>query len=235
MTANGARLARRPYGATGVELSILGLGGVVVSGVEQDHAKRLVAEAVERGVNYFDVAPTYGNAEEILGPALAPYRRDVFLACKTTERTRAGAQAELERSLARLRTKHLDLYQLHALTDVAEDVDVAFGKGGALETFIAARKAGQVRFLGFSAHSVAAALAALARFDFDSILFPVNFATYFAGNFGPQIMEKACAQGVARLALKALARQKWPEADAERPLHPKCWEGRFVSRLATTQ
>ena len=93
-----------------------------------------------------------------------------------------------------------------------------------METFIEARKSGQVRHLGFSAHSVKAALAALDRFEFDSILFPVNFATYEKGAFGPQIMEAARAKGVARLALKAMARQNWPEgSDEERKKYPKCW------------
>ena len=101
----------------------------MVSGVEQDHANRIVAEAVEKGVNYFDVAPSYGDAEIKLGPALEPYRKDVFLACKTTQRTKEGAAAELKESLKRLRTDHLDLYQLHALSDVQKDVDAAFGPG----------------------------------------------------------------------------------------------------------
>ena len=81
--SNAARLPRRPYGQTGIELSIIGFGGMLVDGLEAAHASRLVAEAVERGVNYFDVAPQYGNAEEVLGPALEPYRKNVFLACKT--------------------------------------------------------------------------------------------------------------------------------------------------------
>lgn len=95
-SSNPARLPRRPYGRTGERLSIIGFGGIVVSGVEQEHADRVVAQAVEKGVNYFDVAPTYGDAEIKLGPALEPYRKDVFLACKTTQRTKEGAAAELK-------------------------------------------------------------------------------------------------------------------------------------------
>lgn len=216
-------LPRRAYGRTGEQLSVIGVGGMLVANLEPGHASRLVAEAVERGVNYFDVAPSYRNAEEVLGPALAPYRSRVFLACKTLERTRDGARAELERSLERLRTDHFDLYQLHALSDVTADVDVAFGRGGALETLFEAKRTGRVRYLGFSAHSEAAALAALDRFAFDSVLFPVNFATYTAGDFGPRIMARAEAQGVARLALKAMARQTWPADDPRRPQFPKCW------------
>ena len=190
---------------------------------DQQHASRIVAEFVERGVNYFDVAPSYGNAEEKLGPALEPYRKDCFLACKTTQRTSTGAAAELQHSLATLRTDYFDLYQLHAVTDVGKDIDAVFARGGAMETFIAAKKSGRVRHLGFSAHSVEAALSAMDRYDFDSILFPVNFANYHTGNFGPQIMARAQSQGLSRLALKAMARQKWPPDHPDRKKYPKCW------------
>jgi aryl-alcohol dehydrogenase-like predicted oxidoreductase len=223
-TMNTARLPKREFGSTGVKLSIIGMGGIVVKDAEQDYANRIVAEFVERGVNYFDVAPSYGDAELKLGPALAPYRKEVFLACKTDEKTREATQAGLKSSLERLRTDHFDLYQLHAVSDVAKDIDAVFAKGGAMETFIEAKRSGQVRYLGFSAHSVEAAFAAMDRFDFDSILFPVNFASYEKGGFGPQIMKKAQSKGLARLALKALARQQWPdEHSPERQRYSKCW------------
>ncbi len=220
---NAPKLPRRAYGDTGERLSIIGFGGIVVDGVEQEHANRVVAEAIEKGVNYFDVAPTYGDAEIKLGPALEPYRKDVFLACKTTQRTKEGAVAELQESLRRLRTEHFDLYQLHAISDVRKDVETAFGKNGAMETLLEARKQGQVRYLGFSAHSEEAALAALERYDFDSILFPINFASFYAGNFGPRVVAAAKAKGMARLALKAMARQRWPQDDPTRKQYPKCW------------
>ncbi len=220
---NASKLPRRAYGDTGERLSIIGFGGLVVSGVEQEHANRVVAEAVEKGVNYFDVAPSYGDAEIKLGPALEPYRKDVFLACKTTQRTKEAAAAELAESLRRLRTDHLDLYQLHAITDVQKDVDIAFSPGGAMEVFLEAKKQGQVRYLGFSAHSEEAALAAMERYDFDSILFPINFATFYQGDFGPRVIEAAKSKGVARLALKSMAKQKWPQDDPQRQQYPKCW------------
>lgn len=228
--ANAPKLPQRAYGDTGERLSIIGFGGIVVSGVEQEHANRVVAEAVEKGVNYFDVAPTYGDAEIKLGPALEPYRKDVFLACKTTERTKEGAAAELAESLKRLRTDHLDLYQLHAISDVDKDVETAFGKGGAMEVLLDAKKQGRVRYLGFSAHSEEAALAAMERCDFDSVLFPINFATFYEGNFGPRVIEAARSKGVARLALKAMAKQQWPENDPLRKQYPKCWYQPLIDR-----
>jgi predicted aldo/keto reductase-like oxidoreductase len=220
-TFEAGKLERRALGRTGERLSIIGFGGIVVMNATTQEASSRVAEAVDRGVNYFDVAPSYGNAEDMLGPALEPYRKNVFLACKTTDRSRDGAQRELESSLRKMRTDHFDLYQLHAVT-TREDVDKIFAPGGALEAFVAARKAGKVRFLGFSAHSVEASLALIERFDFDTILFPTNFGTWHAGNFGPQVLAAAQAKRMGILALKAMARGPWPK-DAKRDRYPKCW------------
>ena len=206
-----------------VKLSVIGFGGIVVMGHEQDEADRLVAAAYDAGINYFDVAPSYGDgeAEMKLGPALVPYRKNVFLACKTGKRDAAGAQAELDRSLERLHSDHFDLYQFHAVTTM-KDVEQILGPGGAAETFVRARKAGKVRFLGASCHSPEAALALLDRFELDSLLFPVNFVCWSQGNFGPQILARAKEKGVARLALKAMAYTKWPEG-ADRNKYPNCW------------
>ncbi len=216
-------IAKRRLGRTGVDLSIIALGGVAVMDTEQSFANNLVAEAFDRGINYYDVAPQYGNAQERLGPALEPYRQRVFLACKTLDRSKDGAATELERSLRLLRTDHVDLYQLHALTKM-EDLEKAAGPSGALETFVAARQAGKVRFIGFSAHSVETALAALDRFDFDTILFPTNFVLFSQANFGPQVHERARKKGMGILALKAMAKTRWPQSTKEgERFAPKCW------------
>lgn len=217
-------LLQREYGRTDVKLSVIGFGGIVVAGAAQDEANRLVSEAYERGVNYYDVAPSYGDAEERLGPALEPYRKKVFLACKTGQRNREGAESEFSRSLEHLRTDYFDLYQLHGLIDVDKDVNAVFEKGGVMDMLIEKQKAGQIRYLGFSAHAIDAAEAALDRFSFDSVLFPVNFACYGKNNWGPQIMKKAVEKGVARLALKGMARQKWRSNERREELGcTKCW------------
>ena len=171
------KLEKRSLGKTGEKLSILGFGGIVVMDSTPEQASERVKEAINCGVNYFDVAPSYGNAELMLGQALSPFRKDVFLACKTTERNKEGSRKELEQSLRNLQTDHFDLYQLHAVTSL-QDVDTIFSSGGAMETFLEAREEGKIRFLGFSAHSVEAALELMNRFSFDTILFPVNFATW---------------------------------------------------------
>ncbi len=220
MPARG--LEKRALGKTGEKLSIIGFGGIVVMNATTEQASARVREAIQAGVNYFDVAPSYGNAEDMLGPALEPYRKGVFLACKTQERTKAGAERELESSLKKMRTDHFDLYQLHAVAKPS-DVEIILGPGGALEAFVAARKAGKVRFLGFSAHSIEAALALIKGFDFDTILYPVNFAIWHAGNFGPQVLEAAKEKKMGILALKSLAKRPWPEAQRKSHPHPKCW------------
>lgn len=223
--ARGAQAVPRRRYRDGIELSVVGFGGIMLAGLEQGVADRLVSEAVDRGVNYFDVAPSYGDgeAESKLGPALGPYRQRVFLACKTQRRDAAGAREELERSLKRLRSGHFDLYQHHAVTKL-EEVERIFAPGGAQELFLKAREEGKVRYLGFSAHSVEAALAMLDRFTFDSVLFPINFVCYAQGNFGPQVAARARQKGAALLALKALAYTRWPTGtDRNKPGGPKTW------------
>jgi len=197
-------LPRRVLGKTGEKLSVIGFGGIMLNDNPQDFANEMVAKAYDLGVNYFDVAPNYGNAQEKLGPALKPYRKNCFLACKTHERTAAGAQKNLEDSLKKLETDHFDLYQLHALSSV-EQVNQVFAAGGAMETVVKAKKEGKIKHVGFSAHSVDAALLAMKNYDFDSILFPINFACWNAGNFGPQVFAEAEKRGMGILALKAMA------------------------------
>ena len=215
-------MEKRAYGSTGWDLSVLGFGGIIVMDVSPTEADQYVGEAIDRGINYFDVAPSYGNAEERLGPALTPYRNGIFLACKTGRRDATGAREELENSLRLMQTDHFDLYQLHALTS-AEDVQQVFGPGGAMETFLKARDEGKVKHLGFSAHSVHAALAAMSQFPFDSLLFPFNYVTYEHAGFGPQVMEAAQSKGVARLALKGMARGPWRDGDPHKSEYPKAW------------
>lgn len=213
-------MEKRRLGKTNGILSVVGFGGIVVMDEEPASAKRIVARAIDRGINYFDVAPSYGNAEERLGPALEPYRDSVFLACKTEKRTKDEAAAELHRSLQRLHTDHFDLYQLHGVTTL-DDVNTIMGKGGAIEAFTEARERGLVRYLGFSAHTEEAALALLNSFDFDSVLFPFNWVCWHQGHFGSRVVDAAKGKGVGMLALKALAKRKWKEGEKRK--WSKCW------------
>jgi len=216
-----SKIEKRSLGRTGEMLSIIGFGGIVVRDASPEEASRQVRKAIDAGINYFDVAPSYGDAEVKLGPALEPYRKNVFLACKTGKRTKNEALAELNQSLKNMRTDHFDLYQLHAVTSL-EDVTTILAPGGALEAFVEAKKSGKIRFLGFSAHSVEAAMALMDGFDFDTILFPINYKTWDAGNFGPQVLARAKEKKMGILALKAMAKGPWTK-DANREAYPKCW------------
>lgn len=220
---HSGEIPKRKYGKTDVLLSVIGMGGIVVMNTEQERANRLAAQAYERGVNYFDVAPGYGNAEIILGPAIEPFRKNIFLACKTAQREYAPAKEEFERSLMRLKTDYIDLYQLHAVIDVQKDVQRAFAEDGVMKLLLEEKKQGRIRYLGFSAHSQEAAFEAIKLYDFDSILLPVNFAEHFKGDFSPAVVKKAQEKNMAVLALKMLARQRAPNDDPIRQQYPKCW------------
>jgi aryl-alcohol dehydrogenase-like predicted oxidoreductase len=177
-------------------------------------------------VNYYDVAPMYGQgeAEEKMGIALKPYRDRCFLACKTNKRDKETSRKELELSLKRLRTDHFDLYQLHSITSVEKDVDAAFAEGGVMETVLKAREEGKIRHIGFSSHSVEAALKAIESGVFDTILHPVNFICHYSGNFDQAPLEAAREKKMGLLGLKAMARTRWPAglAKSERP-YPNPW------------
>jgi predicted aldo/keto reductase-like oxidoreductase len=202
-----SEMPRRVLGRTGEKLSVVGFGSIALRNNGQDFANETVAEAFDLGIDYFDVAPAYGNAQDLLGPALEPYRKKVFLACKTAKRDKAGSEAELHESLKLLRTDHFDLYQFHALSKM-EDLEQIFASGGAIETFEKARKDGRVKYLGFSAHNEEVALKAMEMFDFDSILYPINCVCWLNGNFGPAVLEKARSKDMGVLALKAVAKDR---------------------------
>ena len=204
----------------GKEVSRVAFGGVVVMNETQDDANSYVAEAIESGIDYFDVAPSYGDAEDRLGPALRGKRGKVFLACKTMERSAEGALKELESSLQKLETDHFDLYQLHAVYNL-EDVLEIFGDGGAMETFLKAKEEGVIRHIGFSAHSTEAALALMDRYDFDSILFPFNFVSLMKNGYGSYVLKRALEKNMAVLGIKSMALSEHQPGDDEK--HPKAW------------
>lgn len=215
-------IAKRTLGKTGEKLSIIGFGGIVVMNETTGQASNIVAEAVDRGINYFDIAPSYGNAQERLGPALAPYRKNCFLACKTEGRKKDDSRKQLEESLRLLKTDHVDLYQFHALTKMTE-LDTVLGPGGAMETMEAAKKEGKIRYIGFSVHSAETAVAAMERYNFDTILFPLNWVLVSQAGFGPQILERAQEKKMGILCLKSMAKTVWPANEKKDHPEPKCW------------
>ena len=211
------------FGRTGLDISAVAYGGIVSMEDGQDLSDRYVAWAIEQGVNYFDVAPSYGDAEEKLGNSLRPYRNNVHLACKTAQRLRVDAEKELEKSMELLHTDHFDVYQLHAISSM-QDVETAFGPGGVMEMVSEFKKKGIASNIGVTAHSEEAALKCLELYDFDTILFPFNWFMNMAHDMGSRLMEEARRRNMGILAMKAFIERKWEsEEEHKASCFPKSW------------
>jgi len=163
----------RELGNTGLCVSAIGLGGVMLSSSKTEHAVQIVRRALELGITYFDLARSYGDTEIKVGLGLEGERERVVLSSKTGARTRDDAWRQINESLERLRTDYLDNCHLHALHSSA-DIDRRLGPGGALEALIEAREQGLIRHIGCSAHRATTLVEALDRFDFEIILVPIN-------------------------------------------------------------
>jgi aryl-alcohol dehydrogenase-like predicted oxidoreductase len=213
--ASAALLPTRPLGATGLDVTILGLGGhhVAVSGSEAS-ARRLVEAALEEGINFFDTAESYGggDSERWLGAALTGVRQSVVLMTKTyapAERSAESAKRHLEGSLSRLRTDYLDLWQLHSVRS-ADDVDRAFGPGGAMKFITEAKRQGTVRFIGVTGHVTPAAhRRALEYWDrgvrFDVMQMPLNPVDYHQRSFTREVLPLVVERGIGVIAMKTSA------------------------------
>ena len=206
----------RRLGTTDQVSFIAGLGGITLMPMDPGDAIRLAHEAIDAGVNHFDVAPTYGDAQAKMGEVLRHRRDEVFLSCKTAQRDADAARAELEESLRLLRTDHIDLYQFHAL-DTLEDLDRVTAPGGALEVFLKARDEGLVRYLGVTGHRIETHLETLRRIDLDTVMAPVNFRTIDRVRGPGGLTELARSRGMGVIAIKATTRGEiGPAADAYR-------------------
>lgn len=199
----------RKLGKTNLNVSEISFGGIMLMNTPQSEADQIVKSAVKNGINFFDVGPTYGNAQNILGPALKPYRDKVYLANKTEPgQTKDQVRKDMEESLELLDTDHFDLYQLHEVTD-EDALNKALGSGGALEAIIEAREEGLVKNIGFSAHKEWAALKLIKSFDFDTVMFPINWNYWFNYNQGPEVIKQAREKDMGIIAIKALAQKQW--------------------------
>jgi aryl-alcohol dehydrogenase-like predicted oxidoreductase len=182
--------------------------------ISQEDADKVMEQVIAAGINHIDVAPSYGQAEERIGPWMPRERGLFFLGCKTMERTKEGAWNEMQQSLKRLQTESFDLYQCHAITTM-EDLDAVTMKGGALEAFEQARREGLTKFIGITGHGANAPeiyLEALRRFDFDSILFPVNFVQMADPEYRQHAREliSVCrAKDAGTMLIKTITRGPW--------------------------
>jgi len=217
-------MEKRRFGRTGHTSTGAIFGTAAFWEVTQAEADAAMEQVIAAGVNHIDVAPSYGQAEERLGPWLARERDRFFLGCKTMERSKAGAAAEMRRSLERLQVDALDLYQLHAVTSM-EELDQATGPGGALEAILEAREEGLTRFIGITGHGVdapAVFLEALRRFDFDSVLFPLNFVLYASPVYrrnAEELLRQCRARDVGVMIIRAIAKGPW----GDRPKAYNTW------------
>ena len=141
----------RVLGRTGEKLTIIGEGGARFHLVPFEEGKAVVRRAYDLGINYFDMARSYGegNAEDVYGAVIPEFRKKIFLTTKSGQRTRKGAEAELETSLKRMKTDYVDLWQMHGVNRM-EDIKRTFAPGGAIEAFEAAKKAGKCRYIGYT-------------------------------------------------------------------------------------
>lgn len=205
-TATGGDLPRRPFGRTGEKLTVIGLAsGRFQTCGSEEAAVALTRRAYELGINYFDTARLYwkGRSEQAFGKAMGDFRKKIFLTSKSAERTRAGAEADLARSLAALQTDYLDLWQVHQVGTL-EEVEQVFAPGGALEAFVAAKQAGKCRFIGFTGHrDPEVHLELLRRFDrWDTILMPLHIADPLYLSFEKQVLPVAVERGMGIQGMK---------------------------------
>jgi len=204
-------IPEKMFGRTGHKSKRVIFGAVAFLEATPAEADATMEILLEHGINHIDAAASYGDAELRLGPWMKKHRDMFFLATKTEERSYSKAKAELEQSLERLQTDHVDLWQIHALVDPAE-WEIAMGPDGALEAFIEAREKGLVKYLGVTSHGVVAPsilLRSLERFDFDAVLLPYNYLMMQNPQYtaGFNKLSHICNQrNVAVQTTKALAR-----------------------------
>ncbi len=211
----------RTFGRTGIKVSAVGLGGSHIgSPPDENEGIRIVRMAIDRGITFMDNCWDYhdGKSEVVMGKALRDgYRQKVFLMTKFDGRTKESAARQIDESLQRLQTDHIDLMQFHENIRL-EDPDRFFAAGGPLEALEEARRAGKIRFIGFTGHKDPIVhlrmldLAAAHKFHFDSCQMPLNVLDAHFRSFEKEVVPKLVAQGIAVLGMKPLAEGEIPRS-----------------------
>ena len=228
-------MEHRRFGRTGHDSSVLVFGAASLGEASQQVASDSIAEARAADIDHFDTAASYGHAEEVMGPVIEPIRADIFLATKTGMRKEAEAWAEINRSLELLHTDHVDLLQVHGVCDLTM-LDEVFAPGGPMPAFERAREQGLTRFIGITGHTEAAPSThteGLRRFDFDSVLTPLNWLLYQDPKFADDItelFELAGSRDVGLRTIKAVMRRPWREGEQ----HYSTWYVPFDEQQLTT-
>ena len=204
-------ITRQLFGRTGHASSQIIFGAWALSNATQAEAERILGILLEYGVNHIDAARMYGNAEELIGSWMKKHRDDFFVATKSRSRTYEGAWKDLRRSLDRLKVDHIDLWQLHGLTNQM-GWEKVMGSGGALEAFIEARDKGLVRYLGVTGHGnkvAAMHLQSLERFDFDSVMLPYNYCQMQIASFAADFNKLIGLCGERNVAVQTFQSIAW--------------------------
>ncbi len=231
-------MEKRKFGRTGHESTVAIFGAAAFFDISQDKADQVMEYVLSTEINHIDVAPGYGEAEIRLGPWLTNYRDRFFLGCKTQERTKAAAAEELRRSLEKLQVDKFDLFQLHAVTNMGE-LDQVTANGGALEAIIEAKEEGLLDYIGITGHGLEVPkvfLEAIDRFDFDSILFPINFILYENSKYRDdvQTLLQTCKQrDIGSMVIKHIAKGPWGDFEKThttwyRPFNEENWVQKCV-------
>jgi aryl-alcohol dehydrogenase-like predicted oxidoreductase len=207
---------QRRLGRLGHQSSVLIYGAAALAEVDQDTADASIRLVLDAGINHFDVAASYGDAELRLGPWMPDIRGRICLATKTGLRDRDAAWAQINQSLERLQTDHVDLIQVHAVGDT-EELDLVTRPGGSLEAVVRARDEGLAGAVGITGHghqAPATHLEALRRFPFDTVLTPLNYVLgqdpAYVADYRALVAEIQ-AQDAGLMIIKAASRRNWPE------------------------
>ncbi len=215
-------MEKRTLGRTGHESTVVTFGAFSVGYVSQDEADEAIRIVLDHGVNHIDIAPSYGESMERMAPWMPEIRDSVFLGAKTRFRSRDDAWRDVESITKRLNVEDFDLFQLHSVISL-EELDKATGKGGALETLIEMREQGLAKWLGITGHGPyvpSTILEALRRFDFDTVMFPLNPAMARNPDYrrdSEALLAEANAQDVGIQTIKMIARGGW--SDGARDCH----------------
>ena len=198
-------ITMRTLGRTGVKLTVIGMGGARFHLYPFDEGAALVRRAYDLGINYFDMARSYwdGRAEEVYGAAIPPFRKSIFLTTKSGNRTRAGAEADLDKSLRLMKTDYVDLWQMHGV-NTKDDIAKILAPDGALEAFVAAKKAGKCRFIGFTGHADPALnLEMMRSYDnFDTMLMPLHATESQYLSFEKIALPASVERGLGQFGMK---------------------------------
>ena len=216
-------IPKRKLGKTGVDVTILGLGGEGVLrtyGYERE-ADDLINRAIDLGINYFESARAYSGSESYYGRSLRERRKEIFLTSKSHARNKKGALLHLQETLRNMKTDHLDLWQVHDVR-TEEEIEEIFGPNGALEAFVEAKDKGLVRFIGVTGHhDPLVTKRCLQRFDFDTVLIPVNPAEPAYKSYLTEVIPSAKKKGMGVVGMKVYFRgfaDKLPWFETMEPL-----------------